>query len=179
MAHFSVCIIVKNDDSSEVQLADKAVEAINAFNYMLPAEPHKEYVDQEQLDGLKEHLKTDDREILRKEAELLYAEECFIDENGIYYISEEAENPNGHFSSGDLLDLIQPADFGNAFLGEGGERTCLAVVTPDGTWLEGPLYYGDPQGSEEKRAADEWESRLRSLIETHKNDVFFLADCKR
>jgi hypothetical protein len=179
MAHFSVCIIIRNDGSSPEQLADRAIEAINAFNYTIPSEPYKEYVDQEQLEGLKQHLETDDLETLRREAENLYAEACFIDEAGIYYLSEEAENPNGHFSSGDLLGLVPPEDFGTAFLGKGGGRVCLAVVTLDGTWLEGPMYFGDPTVPEWKQAADEWDATLRSLIETHTDAVFFLADCRR
>jgi hypothetical protein len=185
MAHWNVCIITKNDGSTIDELIEKTSAVLGKFGYEIDSAPNKRYAEQYQIDGLKEHYKTDDPAKLLKLAENLYWQECFADENGIYYMSDTIENPDGHFDSAQILGRVLPEDFGLAFLGEGGNRMCRAIITMDGEWIDGPWNFGPiPEivhfglSREERiKESDEWIAKLTSALKQNEHEAIFIADC--
>jgi hypothetical protein len=176
MANFSVAIIVKDDGSANEQLAQKAIAAINKFDTELEVPAYKRYFDSEDIERMKAHYKVNEVAELVPHLEDWNGESGGVDEKGLY--ANSMRNPNGHFDGGDLLGRVLPEDWGTAFLGEGNNRICHALVTLDGKWIDGPWIMFEPRSPEQKKELDNWLERLRSVLEENKAEAVFIADCR-
>ena len=175
MAHFTVAIIVQDDGSNVEELSARAIASINRFDTELEVPLHKRYIEPDELENMKGHYKTDHIEDIVPHLTEWNGESGGIDEKGLYV--DSTRNPEGHFDDGDILGRVRPEDVGMAFLGEGNNRLCHAIVTLDGKWVNGPWVMFEPKDSEQKKELDDWLAKLASILEENKREAIFIADC--
>jgi hypothetical protein len=174
MAHFTVCIVVKDDKSDIDTLTGKVASVLNEFSTELEVNPYRRYISGDDLAHMKSHYRAHTVDELVGQT-WHGGEPAQLDENGLYVPS--TSNPNGHFDYANILGRVLPKDFGLAFLGEGCNRVCRAMVTLDGQWLDGPWNFGEPTDPNGKKESTEWHSKLASILEQHKHEAIFIADC--
>ncbi len=177
MAHFNICVLVKND--SNLNLVDLAREkAWPLLDKFMQSEvpPYKMYIEAEDVSRMKNHYKTDDlQELATKLEDWNGYQGGGVDDGGLYAMS--TSNPNEHYDSWDLLDEVVPSDFGRMLFGESDEyRPCGAIITPDGTWLEGRwIQAATPEETNQRWAA--WDAQMKQVLSEHKDCTALLADC--
>lgn len=171
MAHFTLCILVCNDGNTDEQLLEKAVVAANKFNTELEVAPYKRYLEPDDVAHMKRHYKINNINELVTKLEDWNGESGGIDDRGLY--TNSTRNPEGYFDYGQVLDKIPPHEWEHAFL---GDRICKAVITPNGSWIDGPFVMFDAN-PESKRLLREWEKKLRSILRENAEATAFLADC--
>jgi len=125
MAHFNICVLVKNDTNLElIDLAqEKAWPLLDKF-----------------MEG-------------------------------------EASEDDVHYDAWELLDEVSRTDFDRMLFGQTDEyRPCGAIITPDGSWIEGRwMQAASPEETERNYQA--WFARMAEVLEEHKDCTALLADC--
>ena len=72
---------------------------------------------------------------------------------------------------------MQPEKQSELLFGEGEEKICHAIVTPDGKWIDGPWIYGSTKNSEQQQELEAWLTRFTEILEQNKDAALFLAEC--
>ncbi len=177
MSHFNVCVLVKPDGSDLRRLEHKAETMLANFDINKEVDPYKKYVDKDDIRQMAKSYKIglNDFSTLAEKLKEWSGDTGGVDEGGLYGIS--TKNPNGHIDAWGISTQIKPEDRGALLFGEGDEKICHAVVTPDGIWhSESPWVYGSPNADEEKELAI-WTKKMSTLLNEYKDAVAFLADC--
>ena len=176
MSHFNVCILVKRDGSTPEQLKRKANAMLADFDINKMLEPYKFYVENDEIQRMAGHFGIDPTNLpaLAEKFEEWNGDKGGVDEAGFYGIS--TKNPNGHIDAGSVFAEVKPENRGHLLYGGGDEKSCAAIVTPNGTWEMGPWIYGSPNAEQEKEL-EVWEKKIARLLDEHTDAAAFLADC--
>lgn len=181
MSHFNACVLVKKGESNPEQMVKKANDMLANFDINKEVEPHKYYVEIEEIQRMAKSYGIDTKNLpanlpaLAEKLEDWNGDKGGVDESGLYGFS--TENPDGHIDAWFVFVEVKPEDRGRLLFCEGGEKkNCAAIVTPDGKWYMGPWIYGSPNAEWEKEL-EAWNKKLITLLDKHKDVTAFLADC--
>lgn len=177
MAHFNVCVLVSNDRNLSLEdlAREKAWPLLDKFMQNEVA-PYKMYIETDDVRRMKEHYKTDDLQDLATKLEDWNGYQGGgVDGGGLYAMS--TQNPDEHYDGWQLFTDVPANERGRLLFGENGEeRPCGAIITPDGSWIEGRWLYG-PTPEETDRKYQEWFNKIKEVLREHEDCTALLADC--
>jgi hypothetical protein len=174
MSRFNVCIIVPKNSSNSDELAQQAFDTLAKFDLNKEMPPYKHYIKPDVVKSMAGHFKTDDLSELAAKMESWDGDTGGVDEGGLYGIS--TKNPDAWIDEWEILTEIKPEDRPQLLFGEGEEKICRAIVTPDGKWINGPYIFGSPNAEQEKELAA-WLKQFNEVLDQNKDAALFLAEC--
>ena len=98
-----------------------------------------------------------------------------VDEGGLYGIS--TENPDRWIDEWEILTEVKSEKQRELLFGEGEEKICRAIVTPDGQWIDGPYIFGSVKSPEQQQELEAWLKKFAEVLEQNKDAALFLAEC--
>jgi hypothetical protein len=158
-------------------LEKKANTMLAAFSINKTVNPYKRYVNKDEIGQMAESYKINPKNLsaLSERMKDWNGDSGGVDENGLYGIS--TKNPDGKIDAFEIFAEVRPGDRGKLLFGEGDEKVCHAIVTPDGTWnSEGPWVYGSPNADQEKELTV-WIKKMSVILDKYKDAAAFVADC--
>ncbi|MEI7741284.1 MAG: hypothetical protein WCJ29_02155 [bacterium] len=177
MSHYNAVVLVERGERGLEQIESETVEMLEKFNINTEVPPYKTYISPEQIKSMAEYTELDPSDLkpLAAYMKTWDGTEGGVDEGGLFNIS--TQNPEGHFDYCVMLGEARPENYGVQLFGEGNqERIVLAVFTPDGKWIQGPMFYG--AGTEEdNRELDAWIEKVKKILEENKDKAVLVFDC--